>query len=460
MSEEGARLPEQETRLPGLTPGERSDALSIAALYGRVQAALGRAFSRSGPLWVRGEILSISDRTGHCYVDLVDPDGARGRDAPVLKVNFWARTWTPLKAALEREGIALEPGLVVTLQGRLQVYAPRGQLNFIAADLDVTALLGRLAARRAALLRQLESEGLIRRNAALAVPAVPLRLGLVASRDTEGYRDFVGQLQGSGFGFQVLHVPVHVQGAHAPGQIAGAVTNLSRARCDLVVVVRGGGSRGDLSAFDTEPVARAVASAQVPVWTGIGHTGDQSVADIVANRTFVTPTECGQEVVARVGHWWAGVTQAANVALGRAGKAVTDAMQRDSMSRSRLCASTRNQLKRHSERLEARAAALRESGARSSAEASLRLEQRSTALRRTCLGQIQHQEERAASWRRLMAAYDVERQLERGYTITLDEGGRVLRDVECLVRGSVLETRFARGRARSEVTGVENGGDG
>ncbi len=407
-------------------------------------------------MWVRGEIQSISDRTGHCYLDLVDPEGPRGRDAPVLKVNLWARTWTPLKASLEREGIVLEPGLVVTLQGRLQIYAPRAQLNFVAVDLDVTALLGRIAARRAALLRQLESEGLTRRNAALAVQPLPLRLGLVASRDTEGYRDFVGQLQSSGFGFRIVHVPVQVQGTHAPRQIAAAVTNLSCAGCDLVVVVRGGGSRADLSAFDTEPVARAVATAQVPVWTGIGHTGDQSVADIVANRAFVTPTECGQEVVARIAQWWAAITDSVRFVLARAEETVTDAARRDAVARSRLCSSARNQLSRHSERLEVRAARLCESGPRGSTEATTRLDQRSVMLLSTCLGQLQRQEERLAHLRRLLGAYDVDRQLERGYTITCDGQGQVLRDVDGLTPGSLLVTRFARGRARSEVGEIES----
>ena len=63
-----------------------------------------------------------------------------------------------------------------------------------------------------------------------------------------------------------------------------------------MVVVRGGGSKADLATFDAEPVARAIAGSDVPVWTGIGHTGDQSVADEVANRAFITPTECGQEL--------------------------------------------------------------------------------------------------------------------------------------------------------------------
>ncbi len=93
-------------------------------------------------------------------------------------------------------------GMVVVLRGAIDLYRPKGEIGFILSELDVTALLGRLAAQRAQLLGKLEAEGLLRRNAGLPVPEVPLRVGLVASPGTEGYQDFLGQLTGSGFGFQ------------------------------------------------------------------------------------------------------------------------------------------------------------------------------------------------------------------------------------------------------------------
>src|SRR5580700_2937904 len=184
-----------------LLPPDRPDVLSIAALLDQVQAAISRAFPRGQLVWVRGEVQSITDRTGHCYIDLVDPEAGRGRDSKVLKVNCWQRTWAPMKAALARQGVVLEVGTVVNLRGRVEFYAPRAQVNFIAVDVDVDALLGRLAARRAALLKALEVEGLLRRNASLALPALALKIGLVASPGTEGFNDFLGQLEGSGLAF-------------------------------------------------------------------------------------------------------------------------------------------------------------------------------------------------------------------------------------------------------------------
>jgi exodeoxyribonuclease VII large subunit len=436
---------------------EQPEPLSIAALYRQVQAAVAASFPRGHQQWVRGEIQSISDRTGHCYIDLVDPDAARGRDTPVLKVNCWGRTWGPLKTTLAAQGIVLEPGVVVSLRGRVEFYPPKGQVNFIASELDVTALLGRLAARRAALLNTLESEGLLRRNQALVVPVVPLRIGLVASPGSEGYNDFVGQLLGSDLAFSVILFKANVQGAGAPASIARALHALSGSDCDVGVLVRGGGSRGDLAAFDAEVVARAVATLPIPLWTGVGHTGDQSVADIVANRAFVTPTACAQELVGRVGEWWESVAHAGGRIGRRAAHVIEAAARRDATARRHLVTAARNQLSRHSERLETRVTQISTHARRQLDVAGDSVHRRTARVCPRALSILDRHQDKALTWRRLLAAYDIDRQLERGYTITLRPDGAVVRSVAEIDSGSTLITRFADGRVSSTVDGAESG---
>jgi exodeoxyribonuclease VII large subunit len=436
-------------------------ALSIAQLYDEVEGALVKVFPRGRHLWVRGEIQSFSDqhgKTGHCYIDLVDPDNARNRQAPVLRVKCWRRTWGPMRASLAAQGIRLEPGMVVVLRGALDFYRARAEISLILAEIDVTALLGRLAAQKAALLQRLEAEGLLRANRLRAVPAVPLRVGLVASPRTEGCQDFLGQLTGSGFAFEVAHVPASVQGAGADRSIARAIRVLEE-RCDVIALVRGGGSKADLSAFDSEVVARAIATAVVPVWTGVGHTGDQSVADVVANRTFITPTECGSELVARVSSFWE-TGAAAAVRIGRrAVELLAAAEQADTTARRRLTAASRHLLDRQEERTADRVhrLATRVPGALVDAHESL--VGRSARLAPLCFAHVERGVDRVGAWRRLLAAYDVTRQLERGYTLTLDADGRAVRTAASLAAGAVVTTRFADGAATSVVREVELAGD-
>jgi len=441
--------------MPALFPDERVEALSIGALLAQVQTALSSAFPNRRGVWVRGEIQTIADhRSGHCYMDLVDPDSPRGRERPVLKVNCWRTTWGPIRRLLAAQGVTLQPGMVVTLRGRVELYAPRAQVNFIAAEIDVSALLGRVAAQRAALLAALETEGLLRRNAALAVPAVPLVVGLVASPGTEGFDDFVGQLTCSGLGFSVRLVPVQVQGLRAPTSVATGLAALSRAGCDLTVLVRGGGAKADLAAFDTEVVARAVALHPVPVWTGIGHSGDQSVADVVANRAFITPTECGQELVRRVGTWNEAVLGRARLVANRVVDVVRDADADHARVRHRLAGAAQAQLRHHRQGVEGRAARLAAQARRQLETAGTDLDRRAARLGPLTFAAVSHHEDRLASLRRLLGAYDVDRQLERGYTLTLDAQGRVVRSVNALEGGETLVTRFADGSARSVVESV------
>ena len=308
-----------------------------------------------------------------------------------------------------------------------------------------------MAARRAALLQTLEREGLLRRNQALAVPIVPLRVALVASQGSEGYNDFVGQIHGSGLAFSVVLFGANVQGPGAPASVARALRAVSSSDCDVAVLVRGGGSRGDLAAFDAEPVARAIATLPFPLWSGIGHTGDQSVADIVANQAFVTPTACAQELVRRVGEWWASVARSA----ARVGRCAVDALEaasvRDATARRRLGTATRNQLSRHSERLDRRVAHIATNARRQIDSAGGSVESRAMRLGPRARAVLDRHQDRTETWRRLLAAYDIDHQLERGYTITLRPDGRVVRSASELEPGSSLITRFSDGRANSTV---------
>jgi exodeoxyribonuclease VII large subunit len=432
-----------------------AEILSIAQLYARVDHALAIEFPPRRPLWVRGEVQTLSDRTGHCYIDLVDPDD---RQAPVLKVRCWRQTWGPVRAQLARAGLELDTGTVVHLFGRVDFYRARAEVNFVMAGLDVTALLGRKAAERAALVAALRAEGLLEANRARPVPPVALHIGLVASPDTEGYRDFVGQLQASAFAFRVSVARAAVQGAAAPRAIARAVTRLGASGCDLVVVVRGGGSKADLVAFDSDQVARAIAGCPVPVWTGIGHTGDESVADIVANRSFVTPTECGHELVTRLEGWWQRSVAEPAAAVGTRARRVFESADHHLAScQGRLSGTARQQIRWHGERLEHRVATLSRAAPLAVRTAADSVSVRAGRVGPAVLRGLGEAETRLSGWRRLLGAFDVERQLERGYTLTMDAGGRVLRSGTGLADGAVLFTRFADATARSVV--AETSGD-
>jgi exodeoxyribonuclease VII large subunit len=432
--------------------------ISVGALLDEVAAAIDDRFPQSRTVWVRGEIQKlIEPASGHCYIDLVDPDRRNGRDAPVLKVNCWRVTWQRLRGTLARQGITLQQGMVVTLGGVVEFSAPRAEVRLIARKLDVEALLGRLAAERADLLRRLEAEGMLHHNAGLPMSPVPLRVGLVGSPGTEGFKDFVGQLVRSSYAFRIGVVPTSVQGVAAQGAIAAAIGRFSAAdEWDVVVVVRGGGAPADLAVFDSEAVARAITTCPLPVWTGIGHTGDQSVADIVAHSSFVTPTACGRELVSAVDSWWAERCQHARDLARLAERQLARQLERHDRACRALSSGVRLKLGQQRERLVGQSARL-ETGAQTSLRVLRSALQRRAGVLVVC---AQNSASRAgqavASQRKLVAAYDVEQQLRRGYTLTTDADGRLLRHASAVRTGDLLVTRFADGTAVSRAEAPPN----
>jgi exodeoxyribonuclease VII large subunit len=269
-------------------------------------------------------------------------------------------------------------------------------------------------------------------------------------------------------------VATQVQGRQAAASVAAAVNQLQTEECDVVVVVRGGGSKGDLATFDAEVVARAIAASDVPVWTGIGHTGDQSVADEVANRAFITPTECGQELARLALDFWRTGMEAGFVAgrLARDQLAVSERLldrhrhgmvtgARAQLDRHAdrvvhrthtLRGAVRGQVDSHARRLETKGESLARSSVRSLASGQSILDAHRRRLAGLPARRLQAEDLRIAQWQRLLGAYDYRRQLERGYSVTRDDQGRVLRSTAGLTAGSVLHTRLADGQVVSAVT--------
>jgi exodeoxyribonuclease VII large subunit len=439
---------------------------TIAQLYRDLTAYLDRQWGRASQIWVTGEVQKLSDhrRSGHCYVDLVDPAVA-GRDVPTLKAKCWRSTWGPLKASLREAGLTLDDGAVVRVRGYVDLYAPHGELGFIITSLDLDALrlaaLGEHARRREALLRALRDEGLLEANRSCVLPEVPLWVGLVASKGTEGYHDFLGMLEASGFSFRVSLVRATVQGARAPVDVAAGVRTLGTVGCDVICVVRGGGSQADLAAFDDERVARAIASCPVPVLTGIGHTGDVSVADLVAHEAFRTPTACAEAIAAVVRTWYADrVASVAQRATDAAAAVLDELDDGVDQSRRHLVVVGRHRLARADDALSASVASVARTAPHGLARAGA-----SVATRARRLGPLAHHRlgtlgESVAQRRALLAAYDPARLLSRGWSITTAADGSIVRSVEGLAPGSTLLTRLADGVARSSVTGVTTALDG
>jgi exodeoxyribonuclease VII large subunit len=451
--------------VPGASP---ESALSVPAFYDRLRLALRLEFPDD--LWVTGEIRKVTVRNGNRYIELADHEhdadqgvdwaanggsATRSRSAPAtLEVSCWSREWPTIAARLDDVGVELTPGLVIRVRGRVSVWDAGARIRFSMFDLDVEALVGGIAAARRKLLAALAAEGMLEANRRLPLPQVPLRVGIVTSASSEAYRDFTGQLDRSGLAFSVHLESSLVQGSEAPLQIAAALRRLQRVELDLVVLVRGGGAKGDLAAFDHEAVARAIVTCRYPIWTGIGHTGDQSVADELAHRALVTPTACGEAVVRRVLDYLEALSSRSERLAVLGERALDAAAAAVVHRRSDLSRAARYELTALDGAL-AKARGQVERGAAVALErCTATLSRRASRIGATTAHHLGTAEAMIERQRAMLTAFDPRRQLERGWSLTRRRDGSILRSVAEVRRGDEIVTVLKDGSVVAEARTV------
>ena len=432
-------------------------------------------------VWVRGVIRNLNPgrRGGTVWFDLVEPapDGDLSRP-PVasLPVVLFDMSRRRVNARLTDAGgaVRMTDGTEVRLRGRLTYYERGGRLQLTMSDIDPAFTLGRLAADRDRLLRLLDGEGLLGRQAALPRPLLPLRLGLVTSHGSAAEHDVLDELRRSGIGFSIVRADVRVQGAHAPRSVAAGLRAVAAKRVDAVLLVRGGGATTDLAAFDGEVIARAVATLDVPVLTGIGHDVDRSVADDVAHASYKTPTACAHAVVAdvraveaRTADVWRSIATAAHHRtrveaqhLRTCGRHVARATRQGLAAADRDLAARTDRVGRAADAALARSTGLLdravgrvEAGGRAHLRtheqavevAGARLLQRAPRSLGTAARDLDAIEAQ-------VRALDPRRVLARGWSITRTADGRTMRSVADASPGDELVTTVADGSVRSTVS--------
>lgn len=359
-------------------------------------------------VWVEGEIQGLRKPNPHAYFTLIENiDGIKAQ----LNINLFAGPLRNVQAKLRQQGIELKDGLKVRLFGRVEYYGPFGKLNLIATDVDTQFSAGDVAAKREELLRQLMEKGVDKINKRIPVPLVPLRLGIISSSQAAGWADAQQHLTESGIGFAITFCDVRVQGDSAVSQIVAALNSLSRRDdLDLVMLMRGGGSKGDLAAFDDEQIAMAISKCSHPVFTGIGHEIDTSIADIVAHTANKTPTACAQSVIAIVESFLSELSYSAGSLRSLTQTAVERARSRIAVSVERLRTRPRTALERQTQKLMMHAASVR--------------------------------------------LLDPVTTMARGWSITRDSSGNVVRSISEIKKGDTVVTALADGSITSTVEGV------
>ncbi len=364
--------------------------------------------SFDGGVWIEGEIEGFKRPNPHAYFSIVEKTD---KGKAQVNITIWASDLKIMQSKMRNSGIELKDGLKVRLYGQLDFYAPQGKLSLKASKIDPNFSLGDLATKRDELIRKLLEQGVDKINKRVPVPLVPLRLGVVSSSTAAGWADAEKHLLESGIGFSISFIDVRVQGEYAVPQVVQAINALSRRNdIDIVLVMRGGGSKGDLAAFDDEKIAMAISRCAHPVFTAIGHQIDTSVADLVAHSAHKTPTACAQAVIGLVEEFLGELSYSANRLRQVTENSLVRARGRMALAVERLRTRTQNSLDKQLQKLERHAAAVR--------------------------------------------LLDPITTMARGWSITRDGNGNVVRSTSDVKQGDTLVTLVADGSISSTVEGM------
>ena len=449
----------------GLRFDEAHERRRIWAVHDLVSQVREMVEQEYGDLWVEGEISNLRPApSGHVYFTLKDADAQ-------LPIVLFRR-----QAMLLR--FRPEDGMHVLVRGRVSVYEQRGQLQLIAETMEPVGA-GSLQLAFEQLKQRLKAEGLFDAERKQPLPMFPRAVGIVTSPTGAVIRDFLNIVSRRHSGLNVLLYPVSVQGESAPAEIEDAIARLNAANLvDLIVLARGGGSLEDLAAFNSERVARAIASSGLPVVSAVGHETDFTIADFVADLRAPTPsaaaelvTEAQHKIAERLATQSHRLERATRFQLlqarqrltrlpaSRAENRVTTLLhrfdQRLDNAAQRLDAALTARLRSNQNRVaELGAAVLRHDPRRQLAAARERLGDMRSRLARSLERRLQAS---LASRRALDArlhSLSPLAVLDRGYALVLSNEGRLVRSAAHLAPGDQLTTRLADGSFLSRVESV------
>lgn len=277
-----------------------NSAISLYELNNLIKGVLDDSLPER--IWIRAEMSDVRvNQNGHCYLEFIEKD--QSGKALVAKVRgmIWANTFHLLKAYFENSTKqSFSSGLKVLVQVSVDFHELYG-LSLTVYDIDPSYTLGDQALNRAAILKQLEEDGVLYLNKELELSVPANRIAIISSPTAAGYEDFLDQLHNNAFGF-VFYTKLFsaiMQGDRAEDSIISALERIYEYQdCfDVVIIIRGGGATSDLSCFDSYLLAASCAQFPLPIVTGIGHERDETVLDIVAHTRAKTPTAVAELLI-------------------------------------------------------------------------------------------------------------------------------------------------------------------
>ena len=271
---------------------------SLYELNEFIRRVLALNFNES--VWITAEIAQIGVSRAHRYITLIEKEG----DEIIAQSDavLWAGDYKRIKRTLkELTDTLLQEGMEICVKARVEFHERYG-LKLVIEEIDPAHTMGKLALQRIKIIQDLQKQGLIGKNATVPMPLVLQKIAVISSDKAAGMKDFAEHLLQNpyGYAFEVHLFQCAMQGLLVEKELLlqlERIESLQIKPFDCVVIIRGGGAKLDLSAFDTLFIGQAIALYPIPVLIGIGHEIDQTVPDLVAFASLKTPTAVADFII-------------------------------------------------------------------------------------------------------------------------------------------------------------------
>lgn len=383
--------------------------------------------------WVQAELSDVrTNSTGHCYLEFIQKDPRSNNLIAKARGTIWSNVFRLLKPYFEEStGQAFVSGIKVLVQVTVSFHELYGY-SLTVQDIDPTYTLGDMLRRRKEILKQLEEEGVLTLNKELDMPRLPQRIAVISSPTAAGYDDFCHQLQNNprGFYFRTELFPALMQGDRVEKSVLAALdqVNARLQEFDAVVIIRGGGATSDLSGFDTYLLAASCAQFPLPIITGIGHERDDTVLDSVAHTRVKTPTAAAELLI----------------------NCMNDAADELEILAARLQEGVRSLLTQEHRKLLAYKNRIPSAVYRRISNAKLILLTARKDIAQSVAISLSRRRHRLELLQQRLADASPEKQLARGYSITLKDG-KVVKNMDELQENNEIVTRLYRGEVTSII---------
>ncbi len=258
-----------------------------------LQSIISKTYNQ--PYYIKAEIIKLNyyPRTGHCYPELAEKEDEKIKAQ--MRAIIWSSQYKTINERFKKiTGDIIKEGITILCLASIE-YSPQYGLALHIQDIEPTFTLGEMAKSKIAVIERLKKEGIFNANKKMQLPLIPKRVAIISIETSKGYSDFMITLRQNNWNykFDCQLFPAILQGEKAITTITEqlAVIRSRITEFDCVVIIRGGGGDVGLSCYDHYQLAREVAIFPIPVLSGIGHSTNETVTEMVAYANKITPTE-------------------------------------------------------------------------------------------------------------------------------------------------------------------------